>query len=89
MVLKEKQKEGAGRPVIFGYYRFTDIFFEWWGLLDTQLETKSLIVCRHKTLPNPEDISPLKASISYDALVHPDHPLRNGRKDGIELHIGW
>ena len=67
MVLKEKQKEGAGRPVIFGYYRFTDIFFEWWGLLDTQLEMKSLIVCRHKTSPNPEDISPLKASISYDA----------------------
>ena len=88
MVLKEKHKEGAGRPVIFGYYRFTDIFFEWWGPLDTQLETKSLIVCRHKTLPNPEDISPLEASISYDAWVYPDHPLRNGRKDGIELHIG-
>lgn len=47
-----------------------------------------LIDYRHKTLPNAEDISPLKASISYDALVHPDHPIRNGRKDGLELHIG-
>ena len=39
-------------------------------------------------LPNPEDIGPLKALIAYDALVHPDHPLRKKGIDGIELFIG-
>ena len=39
-------------------------------------------------LPNPEDVSPLKALIAYDALVHSDHPLRKKGIDGIELFIG-
>ncbi|KAJ3488380.1 hypothetical protein NLI96_g2905 [Meripilus lineatus] len=56
---------------IIGYYRFTDIYFEW-----------------HKALPNAEDIGPLKALLAYDALVHPDHPLRKKGIDGIELFIG-
>jgi len=56
---------------ITGYYRFTDIFFEW-----------------HVALPNQEDVSPLKATIAYDAIVHPDHPLRKEGNDGIELYIG-
>ncbi|KAI0069959.1 hypothetical protein K474DRAFT_1680524, partial [Panus rudis PR-1116 ss-1] len=54
-----------------GYYRFTDIFFEW-----------------HNALPNPEDVSPLKAMIAYEALVHPEHLLRKEGNDGIELYIG-
>ncbi|KAL6309686.1 hypothetical protein BKA93DRAFT_849857 [Sparassis latifolia] len=53
-----------------GYYRFTDIFFEW------------------PVLPEPKDISPLKALLAYDALVHPDHPLRKAGIDGIELFLG-
>ncbi|CAL1700743.1 unnamed protein product [Somion occarium] len=57
-------------PVVLGYYRFTDIFFEW-----------------HKALPEIEDVSPLKAMIAYDALVHPEHPLRKHRTDGIELFV--
>lgn len=43
---------------------------------------------RHKALPNAEDIGPLKALLAYDALVHPDHPLRKKGIDGIELFIG-
>ncbi|KAH9951611.1 hypothetical protein B0H21DRAFT_183121 [Amylocystis lapponica] len=60
-----------GGPVIIGYYRFTDIFFEW-----------------HKALPKLEDISPLKAMLAYDALVHPDHPLHKPQVDGIEMYLG-
>ncbi|KZT12480.1 uncharacterized protein LAESUDRAFT_718741 [Laetiporus sulphureus 93-53] len=56
---------------VTGYFRFTDIFFEW-----------------HQALPNKEDIGPLKALISYDALVHPDHPLREQGVDGIEMYLG-
>ncbi|KAI0750709.1 hypothetical protein C8Q80DRAFT_1097887 [Daedaleopsis nitida] len=54
-----------------GYYRFTDIFFEW-----------------HQALPNQEDVSPLKALIAYNALVHPDHPLRKPGVSGLELYRG-
>ncbi|KAH8105873.1 hypothetical protein BXZ70DRAFT_917179 [Cristinia sonorae] len=61
----------ASVPTVHGYYRSTDIFFEW-----------------HAALPNFEDVNPLKAMISYDALVHPDHPLRKKGVDGIELYIG-
>jgi hypothetical protein len=42
---------------------------------------------RHQALPNKEDGSPLKAILAHDALVHPDHPLRNG-KHGIEMYMG-
>lgn len=45
-------------------------------------------ISRHQALPNPEDAGPLKAILAYDALVHPDHPLRLEGKDGIELSIG-
>ncbi|EIN10455.1 hypothetical protein PUNSTDRAFT_112307 [Punctularia strigosozonata HHB-11173 SS5] len=58
-------------PVVHGYYRSSDIFWEW-----------------HQVLPNPEDIHPLKALTSYEALVHPDHPLRKEGQDGIELYYG-
>ncbi|OBZ70193.1 Good for full DBP5 activity protein 2 [Grifola frondosa] len=42
----------------------------------------------HQALKNQEDKSPLKALIAYEALVHPDHPLRKPNVDGIELYIG-
>lgn len=45
-------------------------------------------IYRHQVLPNPEDVGPLKALIAYDALVHPDHPLRKQGIDGIELFMG-
>ncbi|OCH94131.1 hypothetical protein OBBRIDRAFT_770486 [Obba rivulosa] len=54
-----------------GYYRFTDIIFEW---------------CQ--ALSRIEDWSPLKALLSYNALVSPDHPLRKEGVDGIELYLG-
>ncbi|KIM90889.1 hypothetical protein PILCRDRAFT_811386 [Piloderma croceum F 1598] len=57
-------------PVVLGYFRYTDIWFEW-----------------HQALPNKEDGSPLKAILAHDSLVHPDHPLRNG-KHGIEMYMG-
>jgi hypothetical protein len=44
-------------------------------------------VRRHQALPNKEDGGPLKAILAHDALVHPDHPLRNG-KPGIEMYMG-
>lgn len=44
--------------------------------------------CRHKALPNQEDVSPLKALLAYQALVHPDHPLRHEGSNGLELHLG-
>ncbi|KDQ64564.1 hypothetical protein JAAARDRAFT_28209 [Jaapia argillacea MUCL 33604] len=57
--------------VVTGYYRFSDIFFEW-----------------HQVIPNQEEISPLKALLAYDSLVHRDHPLRKEGIDGIELFMG-
>lgn len=45
-------------------------------------------VHRHQVLPNPDDIGPLKALIGWEALVHPDHPLRKPGQDGLELFIG-
>ncbi|KAF8138415.1 hypothetical protein EV363DRAFT_1313880 [Boletus edulis] len=58
-------------PVITGYYRYTDVFFEW-----------------HQALPDPLDRSPLKAVLSQDALVHPDHPLHKDGVEGVQLYIG-
>ncbi|KAI0068534.1 hypothetical protein BV25DRAFT_1791899 [Artomyces pyxidatus] len=57
--------------LIHGFYRHTDIWYEW-----------------HQALPNQEDGQALKAILSFDALVHPDHPLRLEGKKGIELSIG-
>lgn len=53
----------------------------------TQLSIIEQWVIRHQALPNKEDGSPLKAVLAHDALVHPDHPLRNG-KEGIEMYMG-
>ena len=43
---------------------------------------------RNQALPNKEDGFAVKAILSHDALVHPDHPLRIAGKPGIELTIG-
>ncbi|KAI0092013.1 hypothetical protein BDY19DRAFT_990761 [Irpex rosettiformis] len=59
------------RELVTGYYRLTDIVWEW-----------------HQVLPDPTDIGPLKAVIGWEALVHPDHPLRKPDQDGLELFIG-
>lgn len=48
----------------------------------------SSMMSRHQVLPNKEDASPLKAVLAHDALVHPDHPLRNGNDAGIEMYMG-
>ena len=74
-----------------GYYRFTDVFFEWWVSRATPVRAPMrLTLCsqRHQALPDPEDVGPLKALIAYDALVHPDHPLRKPGVNGIELYLG-
>lgn len=78
-----------GTERVIGYYRFTDIFFEWYARptpLRRVVWTET--VCRHQALPNQEDVSPLKATISHNALVHPDHPLRKPGVNGIELYRG-
>ncbi|KAI0774246.1 hypothetical protein C8Q74DRAFT_1269130 [Fomes fomentarius] len=59
------------RQGTIGYYRFTDIIFEW-----------------HHSLPNPEDISPLKALLNNNALIHANHPLRKPGVNGLELYLG-
>ncbi|EMD40754.1 hypothetical protein CERSUDRAFT_111333 [Gelatoporia subvermispora B] len=56
---------------VHGYYRFTDIIFEW-----------------SQALPHIDEWSPLKALLSFNALVSPDHPLRKEGVDGIELYLG-
>lgn len=47
-----------------------------------------LTIPRHSVLPDAADVHPLKATISYDALVDPNHPLRREGVDGIELYLG-
>ena len=72
-----------------GFYRFTDIYFEWYAHR-VPLGRVSLAegAQRHQVLPNQEDVSPLKALLNYNALVHPDHPLRKPGVNGIELQLG-
>jgi hypothetical protein len=43
---------------------------------------------RNKVLPNMADGYAVKAILAHEAIVHPDHPLRDVRKPGIELTIG-
>ena len=73
--------------VLQGYYRYTDIWFEWYGLVKCHWSFRSGC-CRHQALPNKDDGSPLKTVLAHDSLVHPDHPLRNGDPRGIELYMG-
>lgn len=49
--------------------------------------SRVLNASRHKALEDPVEQSALKAFISHDGLVHPDHPLRTSIH-GIELFMG-
>ena len=78
---------------IHGFYRYTDIWFEWYGLVVFIMVVIDVldfirIDCRHQVLPNKEDGFAVKAILAHDALTHPDHPLRIAGKQGIELFIG-
>jgi hypothetical protein len=64
-------KDTGFTKIIHGFYRYTDIWFEW-----------------NQALKYKEDGYAVKAILSHDALVHPDHPLRLEGKQGIELSIG-
>jgi hypothetical protein len=86
---------GIGRTkIVHGYYRYTDIWFEWYGIVPRRaLVADGFIltcrdICRHQALPNREDGYALKAILAHEPLVHPDHPLRLADKPGIELSIG-
>ena len=79
---------------IHGFYRYTDIWFEWYGwrlwsefTLERVL-TLSGLDCRNQVLPNKEDGFAVKAILAHDSITHPDHPLRIAGKQGIELFIG-
>lgn len=46
-------------PVVTGYYRYTDIWFEWYA---SYLPLRAaLIISRHQALPDIEDRGPVKA----------------------------
>ena len=76
-------------PVITGYYRYTDIWFDWYVYSicahDVELEFHTI---RHQALSVDDDRGPLKAVLAHDALVHPDNPLRKPGVNGIELYHG-
>ncbi|KAJ7764971.1 hypothetical protein DFH07DRAFT_810985 [Mycena maculata] len=55
-------------PIVTGYYRYTDIWFQ-----ENQ--------CRPEVLPASQS-DPLKGVLAHDALVHPDNPLHP--KPGVE-----
>jgi hypothetical protein len=71
---------------IHGWYRYSDIFFEWWFffLLDPG---RSLNACRHTKVKEYPG-NPLKGILRPSALVHPEHPLRKKDAEGLELYIG-
>ena len=71
-----------GAQGIIGYYRFTDIYFEWYACsAPLRRVDASDITHRHQALPNQEDVGPLKALLAYPALVHADCTVtRSGHK---------
>ena len=76
-------------PVITGYYRYTDIYFEWCASQPSSSSSSTLTAAyRHQALPDPLDRSPLKAVLAQDALVHPEHPLHKDGVEGAELYLG-
>ena len=77
--------------IIHGFYRYTDIWFEWYGVRTWAFRCTIINLVwfrRNKVLPNKADGYAVKAILAHDALVHPDHPLRIAGKPGIELSIG-
>ncbi|PPQ77435.1 hypothetical protein CVT25_011017 [Psilocybe cyanescens] len=78
-------------PVVTGYYRYTDIWFEWYAHVPFTLSATDRRKCehiRHQALPDIDDRAPIKAILSHDALVHPDHPLQVEGIKGIQMYMG-
>jgi hypothetical protein len=76
---------------VHGFYRYTDIWFEWYGWRLWEFRGRDVLTCRdcrNQVLPNKEDGFAVKAILAHDAITHPDHPLRIAGKQGIELFIG-
>jgi hypothetical protein len=59
-----------------------------WPSIVSTVHNSSEPIRRHQALPNQEDISQLKALIAWEALVHPDHPLRTPGQKGLEIFRG-
>ena len=78
-----------GYTTVHGYYRFTDIFYEWCVLLHYR-GSPSEDGTRSRALPecDLQEVRNLKAFIAYDAIVDPDHPLSTGADGGVELYLG-
>ena len=86
-----------GYTTVHGYYRFTDIFYEWYacdplkscGLPSRRLNEPFWVVSRSRALPecDLQEVRSLKAFIAYDSIASPDHPLSVG-KGGAELYLG-
>jgi len=47
-----------------------------------------ILIQRAQALPNPNDRYPLKALLAYDAITHPEHPLRGEGEAGARFFIG-
>jgi len=61
-----------GYTLVHGYYRFTDVFYEW---------SRALPEC------NLHEVRTLKAFIAYDAIVDPEHPLA-AENGGLKVYLG-
>jgi hypothetical protein len=59
-------------PVVHGYYRWADIFYQWAYAFSAESHIRTA----------------LKALLAPTALTHEDHPLRSHELGGIELWIG-
>jgi len=86
-----------GYTTVHGYYRFTDIFYEWyasdplksWSFVFERTERTVWVNIRSRALPecDLQEVRSLKAFIAYDSIASPDHPLSVG-KGGAELYLG-
>lgn len=82
-----------GYTIVHGYYRFTDIFYEWYGLqksLDLLFESRlNERIGRSRAIPecNLQEVRNLKAFIAYDSIVDPEHPLAV-EDGGLRLYLG-
>jgi len=82
-----------GYTTVHGYYRFTDIFYEWYACdpLTSWLTFEQTVwaIYRSRALPecDLQEVRSLKAFIAYDSIASPEHPLSVG-KGGAELYLG-
>jgi hypothetical protein len=83
-----------GYKTVHGYYRFTDIFYEWYafqeksldcafgvGLNEPGIRSRALSEC------DLQEVRVLKAFIAYDAIVDPEHPLAADH-GGLQVYLG-